>query len=384
MIRLETFGSFLKDCGIDFLSGVPCSSLQGLINYSISHFSYVGTTGEAESVAVASGAFLGGKKSAVLLQNSGLPGALDPFTSLNATFKIPILGFVGLRGEPGADDQPQHALIGSITEKLLTTCSIPTFFLSTNEKEVREQLDHADCLLEQNKSVFFIVRKGTFYNYSNLKERMGQKNAPTLIRSKYPKEWPLRARALEIISEQKNGATVVLTTTGHTSRELFEIADSPQHFYMVGSMGCVSSIALGLAMSKPTLKVIAIDGDGALLMRMGLLATNGFYRPPNLLHVLIDNEAHESTGGQATVSADVDFPAIAASSGYPMAIETNTIEEFSNSITEWKVNPKLTFISLKVRKAEQKIFPRVGVSPEHVKARFMNFIEEVTTERVGP
>lgn len=377
MLELQEFGCLLKKNGFDFITGVPCSQLKGLINFSINHFNYIRATNEGEAVAIAAGAQLGGRNTVVLLQNSGLPNALAPLTSLNYVFKIPVLGFVSLRGQPGAGDEPQHELLGKITRSLLEICNIHTYYLSPNIAEAEEQMHTANGHFVKNESVFFIVKKTTFGDHKISNNIEMPKESPSLKRHNSPPELPTRWHALETLSRLKDKYTIILATTGKCGRELFEIGDSPQNFYMVGSMGCVSSIGLGLALANPKARVIAIDGDGSLLMRLGSLTTNGFYRPTNMLHVLFDNESHDTTGGQDTVSGNVDFPSLAANSGYPNAVEVNTIKEFVNEVEIWMEHQRLTFLSLRIAKGSKKNLGRPTVSPEQVKNRLMRYLQEL-------
>jgi phosphonopyruvate decarboxylase len=180
---------------------------------------------------------------------------------------------------------------------------------------------------------------------------------------------------LSVISGFKDSGTLILASTGKIGRELFEIEDSPHQFYMVGSLGCISSMGLGLSLTRPDKKIIAIDGDGALLMRMGSLATNGFFANDNLIHILIDNRAHDSTGGQPTVSENVDFTAIAHACGYGRAVQINTFSELQDQLNLWKHTPVLTFLHVRVEKGSKKNLGRPTITPPQVKDRFMAFID---------
>ena len=185
---------------------------------------------------------------------------------------------------------------------------------------------------------------------------------------------PIRTDALKCISDLADNDTILLATTGKTGRELFEVEDKPNNLYMVGSMGCISSLGLGLALARPDKKVIVIDGDGSALMRMGSFATNAYYQPKNLLHVLLDNNAHDSTGGQATVSHIVDFAAVAASVSYPTALKINSLEELEQAIKRWKQNGDLTFIHLQISQGSPPELGRPTVKPYEVKDRLLKFI----------
>jgi len=327
MLDTKLFGIELKKLGFEFYSGVPCSFLKDLINYAINEFGYVAAVNEGDAVAAAAGAFLGGKKSVVIMQNSGLTNALSPLVSLNFPFKIPVLGFVSLRGEEGANDEPQHELIGRITTDILKITRIGFELLSPNFETAKMQLIKANQYIERNDSFFFIVKENTFS-----KETLNQKQLVEDKRTyKKPKtkndQLPTRYEALKVINSLKDNKTVQLATTGKCGRELYEIEDESNNLYMVGSMGCVSSLGLGLALTRADKDIVIIDGDGALLMRMGNLAVNGYYGPPNMLHILLDNNSYDSTGGQSTVSNIVNFVETAASCAYINSIYVHDLEE---------------------------------------------------------
>ncbi len=374
MINTTTFGDELKAMGFDFYSGVPCSFLKSLINYAINECDYVMAANEGDAVAIASGARLGGKKSVVLMQNSGLTNATSPLTSLNYTFRLPVLGFVSLRGEPGLKDEPQHELMGTITEKMLALMEVEWAYLSADMEEAGKQLREANKHIEAGRTFFFVVKKNTFGDIKLKGQALHQRVNKTLSRSAGEPELPIRTEALKCISDLADGNTVLLATTGKTGRELFEVEDKPNNLYMVGSMGCISSLGLGLALARPDKKVIVIDGDGSALMRMGAFATNAYYQPRNLLHVLLDNNAHDSTGGQATVSHIVDFAGFAASVSYPTALKLNSLAELRESVKKWRDNGDLTFIHFQISQGSPAELGRPTVKPYEVKERLLKFI----------
>jgi phosphonopyruvate decarboxylase len=361
----------LKDRGFSFFSGVPCSFLKGLINAAQDLGEYVIAANEGDAVAVCAGAYLGGKKPVVLMQNSGLTNAMSPLTSLCAVFNIPVLALVSLRGEEGVPDEPQHALTGTITLPLLELMGIPWEFLSDNPEETAGQLDRAARIIEQGQMFAFVVRKGTFAPYP------APRNEETRVRSTRTEipsgrdTLPLRSDALDVIRSAKDGHTFLIATTGYTSRELSVTGDERDEFYMIGSMGCAASIGLGLALARPDQSFITVDGDGALLMRLGSLATIGWYRPKNLLHILLDNNSYESTGGQPTVSGIVDFPGTAASCGYQKAVHAHNLEELNRYLSAWKQDPELTFIHLKIQQGTCENLGRPATPPPQMKKRFM-------------
>ncbi|MBY0121560.1 phosphonopyruvate decarboxylase [Bacillus sp. S/N-304-OC-R1] len=376
MLKTTAFGHELKRLGYDFYSGVPCSFLKSLINYAINECEYMAAVNEGDAVAIASGAYLGGRKPVVLMQNSGLANAVSPLTSLTHPFQIPVLGFVSLRGEQGLPDEPQHELMGKITTKILDLMGIPWQFLSSDFNEAKLQIETANKWIEKNKPFFFVVKKGTFESESLMIEKHIIHHNKIIIEKNSLDELPTRFETLNVINSLKDENTVQIATTGKTGRELYEMEDAENNLYMVGSMGCVSSLGLGLAYSRNDLDVVAIDGDGSLLMRMGSLATNGYYRPKNMLHILLDNEAHDSTGGQSTVSHNVNMVAIAAACGYEYSIYIHNLKELEEQIQLWKMTKGLTFLYMKISKGS---FPNLGrpkVAPHEVKNRLLNYINE--------
>ncbi len=374
MLNTATFGNELKAMGFDFYAGVPCSFLKSLINYAINECYYVMAANEGDAVAVASGAALGGKKAVVLMQNSGLTNATSPLTSLNYTFRLPVLGFVSLRGEPGLKDEPQHELMGQITAEMLSLMRVEWAYLSDDGEIASNQLKEANQHIEAGRTFFFIVKKGTFGDVKLRKqELLNRKNKQSSTSTANP-ALPVREEALRCISEHAGDDTILLATTGKTGRELFEVEDKPNNLYMVGSMGCISSLGLGLALARSDKKIIVIDGDGSVLMRMGSLATNAYYQPPNLLHIILDNNVHDSTGGQATVSHIVDFVGLAASVSYPVAMKVSTLPELQQALQGWLTNGTMTLIHLQIAQGASAEPGRPTVKPHEVKDRLLKFI----------
>ena len=360
MINTLKFGENLKKLGYDFYSGVPCSYQTHLINFAINYCDFIMSTNEGDAVATCSGAYLAGKKPVVLMQNSGLGNAVSPLTSLNDTFKIPILGFVSHRGQPGTKDEPQHELMGAITTELLELMNINWEYLSKDNVIASKQLIMANEIITKGKSFFFVISKNTFGDHaliSNAKTRNVFIN---------------RNEILNQILRHKADDVLFFGTTGKTGREMFEIDDMENNFYMVGSMGCISSLALGLSLNSRK-KSIIIDGDGSLLMRMGNLATIGFYKPKNILHIVLDNNSHDSTGGQFTVSNDINFVEIAKNCGYDNCIELEDKESVDQALTNWVKNTTLTFLYIRISKGSKKNLGRPSVSPTDVSKRFKDF-----------
>lgn len=364
MINTQQFGEALKNSGYDFYSGVPCSFLKDLINYAINSCEYVMAANEGDAVATCAGAQIAGRKTVVLMQNSGLGNAVSPLTSLNQIFKIPVLGFVSLRGEPGVSDEPQHDLMGVITSGMLDTMKIKNEVLSNDPAEALKQLNEADKIINSGESFFFTVQKGTFSSVAlNSDKKSPERN-----------DLQKRGTMIEAVCSASEPDSLFIATTGFTGRELHERCDSDNNFYMVGSLGCASSFALGIALSRPDKKIVVLDGDGAILMRMGALAVNAAYKPANMLHILFDNNAHESTGGQFTVSDSVDYPALARACGYSNIALASDSMSLSAAVVSAQIKGGLTFIHVPIAQGAPDTLGRPKVKPQEVAKRFSSLI----------
>ncbi len=378
MLDPQQFGQALAGHGFRFYAGVPCSFLKSLINYAINHETYISATNEGDAVATAAGASLAGEKAVVLLQNSGLGNAVSPLTSLTHTFKVPVLVVVSWRGGPGHSDEPQHELMGRITSSMLETMAIETEVLAETHEAVAEQLERANACIEGGQSFALVVPKGRFdqHQLQNTQSAAPQDWDGDINEQKTP--IANRTEALNTINNHPTNG-VVLATTGKTGRELFEVQDRPNYFYQVGSMGCISALGLGIALNKPNLPVIVIDGDGAALMRLGSWATNGFYAPKNLCHILLDNDAHDSTGGQATASTAIKFPEAAKSMNYARTISVSSLEQLKDELKAWESSPKLSLIHVKITTGSPSDLGRPTITPEEVATRFKRYIKDATT-----
>ncbi|MBA4601839.1 phosphonopyruvate decarboxylase [Thermoactinomyces mirandus] len=376
MINTRIFGKELEKLGFRFYSGVPCSFLKGLINYAINECNYVAAVNEGDAIAIASGACLGGEKSVVLMQNSGLANAVSPLTSLNAPFRIPLLGFVSLRGEPGLSDEPQHELMGLITIRLLDLMQIPWDYLSDDMEENKRKLIRANHHIEHNRPFFFVVKKGTFDQVFLYKRQSRIHPNQVKVQGSMEDQFPSRLEALAVINSLKDSQTVQLATTGKTGRELYEIEDAENNLYMVGSMGCISSLGLGLSLAQKNKDIVVIDGDGSLLMRMGNLATIGYYHPPNMIHILLDNNCYDSTGGQNTVSHNTNFVDIAASCGYTRSVYIHHLKELEIFLKDWKKRKGLTFLYMKISRNSKGNPGRPNIKPHEVKKRLQRFLKK--------
>ena len=373
MIRAESFLETGLKAGFSLYTGVPCSYLKPFINYVIDsdNLTYIGAANEGDAVAVASGAELGGKRAVVMFQNSGFGNTVNPLTSLNAIFKIPVLVIATLRGEPnGPHDEPQHELMGQITTGLFDLMRMPWEYFPTEESQVAGVFERALSHMNRERTPYGLVMKKDSVEDYKLKTKGTPREVGGPLegfgRAQWGESLPSREEVLTLV--QKHTANdAVVATTGFTGRELYACADTPNQLYMVGSMGCASTFGLGLAWARPDKRVIVLDGDGAALMRLGALATLGYERPKNLVHVMLDNELHESTGAQSTVTHSVDLAQIARASGYPNVVRATSLETLGNVLAA--PSKELTFVHVKMRKGVRADLPRPKVTPQEVYGR---------------
>jgi phosphonopyruvate decarboxylase len=384
MINPKRFCSQLKNLGFQIATGVPCSFFSSLIQEmeETSDIKYVNAVNEGDALAIACGAFLGSKKSCLLIQNSGLGNAINPLTSLALTFHIPVLLFISWRGDPEAAlDEPQHQLMGRITSSMLELMGITWKILPSDEEEAYVMLIKLTEQMEQSsKPVAILVKKGTFEKVKNEEiKRCYQRRIP--FSSKHEdilENLPElhRDEVLYTIQNSIYSEDLIFATTGYTARALYAIKDVPNQFYMVGSMGCVSSLGLGMALARPERRVIVIDGDGALLMRAGALAAIGAECPSNYLHILLNNYSYESTGGQRTVAENVNFTRLALSTGYKKVKRINSLSELNETMKEKQSD--LTFIEISTSKSQESKLPRPEEASSKIASRFReNIIGEV-------
>ena len=389
MIEARHFVEAARERGFRWYAGVPCSFLTPFINYVLQDPSlhYVSMANEGDAVALIAGVALAGDAGAphgrgiAMMQNSGLGNAVSPLTSLTWTFRLPQLLIVTWRAQPGIADEPQHALMGPITPAMLEIMEIPWELFPTESAQIGPALERAIAHMDQNGRPYALVmQKGSVATHplkpgiGTISSRSGVTAASQAAHNPAADARSSRQDALRaVVAGTSAESTVLLASTGYCGRELYAIDDRPNHLYMVGSMGCVLPLALGLALARPDIRVIALDGDGAALMRLGAFATVGAYGPPNLWHLLLDNGVHDSTGGQATVSPRVSFAGIAAACGYASAFETGDLGRISSWLMERPVDGA-RFARLFIRPGAPSELPRPSVTPVEVKTRLMQHI----------
>jgi len=379
MISAFSFVDQLRRLGYSQYAGVPCSFLTSLINYVSGDpaLDYIGATSEGEAVGITFGAFLAGRKTVTMCQNSGLGNMVNPLTSLNYPFRVPTLLIVTWRGQPEVKDEPQHEQMGRITHRLLENLEIPCLLFPTSEGEIAKTMEQAETSMEKRKRPFALVmQKGSIASHA-LSGRLEPESIKTDLRenlSANDNERLTRTSAIELILDALAGDEAIIASTGKTGRELFTISDRANHLYVVGGMGTASAIGFGVAHALPRQPVVVFDGDGAALMKLGVLATIGFYQPSNLLHIVLDNEAHDSTGGQQTASGIVRFAAIAAAANYHSAFAVDRPEEIRDAVRllRHRIGPSL--LHVKIQPGSPAKLGRPTVPPHEVKERFSQFL----------
>jgi phosphonopyruvate decarboxylase len=376
MIAAEEFLAPARARGFDFFTGVPCSFLTAMINRVISDRSldYVGAASEGEAVAIASGAWLAGRKTVVMCQNSGLGNTVNPLTSLNFPFRIPTLMIVTWRGQPGLKDEPQHELMGQITGGLLDTMRVPHRPFPVEKSDVAAALAVAEQSMAGTDLPFaFIMAKDSIAEEELDQTPLDFQPRGTVADHLAGGARPARIEVLErfLAMVPKNAA--VVASTGKCGRELFTLDDRSQHLYQVGSMGCASGMGLGIALNSQR-PVVVLDGDGAALMKLGSLATVGAYAPKNLIHVVLDNGVHDSTGGQATVSPNVDFASVAVACGYRSAAAIDSLAGFEAAYAAAADAEGPHHLHVRIKPGSLEKLGRPTVTPLEVARRFKAFL----------
>ncbi|MFF8784446.1 phosphonopyruvate decarboxylase [Streptomyces sp. NPDC015125] len=319
MTDSPTFLEALEGAGVGLVSGVPCSYFAGPIRLLGGHPSirYVPAVNEGSALAIAAGARLTGEPAAVLAQNSGFGNLVNPLTSLVLPYRIPLLVFVSMRGWPAADaGEPQHHWMGRVVPQWLESLEVPYWWLTDGGPPVEAVLKEALPVLDTGRPAFVLVAKGAIRDEAPAPAEI------TAAEVSLPDRDDVVDAVLAEVRDER-----ILSTTGFLSRTLYNRQDRPGNFYMQGSMGHLAGLALGAALARPEERFVALDGDGSLLMHMGTLATVGACAPRNLVHVVFDNRAYDSTGGQPTTSATTDFAAVARGCGYREVRRVGSVAE---------------------------------------------------------
>ena len=376
MITADAFLEPARERGVDFYCGVPCSFLTPLINGVIENpnLEYVTAASEGEAVAIAAGAWLAGRGTAIMCQNSGLGNAINPLTSLNYPFRIPTLLITTWRAGPGLKDEPQHELMGEITPALFDLMRIPRLAFPTSASEVAVALDAAISSMAETRLPFaMIMQKDDVAENGPSAATLPSSHEAGAVYKSLGGEMPTRIASMEQLLSLLPDTAVVIATTGKCGRELFTINDREQHFYQVGSMGCAAAMGLGVSLNTPN-PVVVLDGDGALLMKMGTLGTVGGFGPENLIHVVLDNGTYDSTGGQPTVSPGVDFAQAAIACGYASAFRCDSLDGLKQSIGDALAKAGPHLIHMRILPGSTPDLGRPTIKPADVARRFQRFI----------
>ena len=377
MINTKFFFKKLLEENIEFFAGVPDSLLKNICSYitdNTSQKNHIIAANEGNALALGIGYHLAsGKLPLIYMQNSGIGNIVNPLLSLADpdVYSVPMLLMIGWRGEPGVKDEPQHKKQGRVTLELLEAMEVPYKVISidTSDEEAKEIIEKASKeALRKNAPYAIVVKKDSFSEYKLKKNETA--NLPLF-----------REDVIKIIVDNLDDKDIIVSTTGVASRELFEYREElkqghEKDFLTVGGMGHANQIALGVALQKPNRRVFCLDGDGAALMHMGSLAINGNVECNNFKHIIFNNGAHDSVGGQPTVGYTTDFQSIAKASGYDLVLQAETNKEVVKCIENLKAFEGKVFLELKVKKGFRKDLGRPTTTPKENKENLMEFIME--------
>ena len=376
MISVENFIEELNVHDIKFYTGIPDSLLKSVCAYISDNSepnNNIIAANEGAAIAIAAGYNLATEKiPLVYMQNSGIGNAINPLLSLvdYDVYNIPILMLIGWRGEPGIKDEPQHVKQGKITLELLDTMKIKYEILPQKSSSLKKCINNSISYIKKtNRPLALVVKKNTFSKYS-----LSKNNKSNFMK---------REDVLEYIVSQLSKDDIIVSTTGKTSREIFEIREKfnnshEQDFLTVGSMGHANQIALGIALQKKDRNIYCIDGDGALIMHAGSLGIIGDLAPENFKHILINNGAHDSVGGQKTIAHNIDICSIAKDFNYKKIYKVEKEVELKTIFTEFKNNKGPVFLEIIVKKGSRKELGRPNISPKENKKAFIKFLKNGT------
>jgi len=374
MIRPEFFIEALREKGIDCFAGVPDSLLKNICAYITDHLDAahnIIAANEGAAVGLAAGHYLAtGQPACVYMQNSGEGNIINPLASLTdqEVYNIPVLLLIGWRGRPGVHDEPQHVKQGKVTTGLLNVMGVNYEVLSKEEDKAAKQIEKAAKALA-NKEVFaLVIEKDTFEDY---KLQNVEVNDLTMTREE----------AIQTVAAALGEKDCIVSTTGMISRELFEYRAAmnqghERDFLTVGSMGHASQIALGIALAQPDRRVWCFDGDGAAIMHMGSMAIVANKSPKNYVHVVFNNGAHDSVGGQPTVGLKIDLPAVAKAVGYKATYSVDSKAELESVLAKVNSFASPALLEIKVKKGNRKDLGRPTTTPIQNKEALMDFLKK--------
>jgi phosphonopyruvate decarboxylase len=373
MIRPQFLYDTLASYGIDFYAGVPDSLLKNLCAYITDHADAahnIIAANEGGAMGLAAGHYLAtGQIPVVYMQNSGQGNIINPLASLTDpdVYNIPVLLVIGWRGKPGVHDEPQHVKQGKVTTGLLNVMGIDYTVLSKEEEKAEAQIKKAIAYMQETKQCYaLVIEKDTFETYTL---QNVEKNELAMSREE----------AIQTVAAALGEKDAIVSTTGMISRELFEYRTSmnqghERDFLTVGSMGHASQIALGIALEKKDRKVWCFDGDGASIMHMGSMAIVANKGPENYVHVVFNNGAHDSVGGQPTIGLKIDLPAVAKAVGYKSVYSVSSKEELQQQLSHLGEAP--VFLEVKVKKGNRKDLGRPTTTPVQNKEALMAFLQK--------
>ncbi len=378
MIRPEYFIEKLRENGIDCFAGVPDSLLKNICAYITDHCDAehnIIAANEGAAVGLAAGHYLAtGQPACVYMQNSGEGNIINPLASLTdpEVYHIPVLLLIGWRGRPGVHDEPQHVKQGKVTTGLLNTMGINFDVVSKEEDKAEKQIAKAIEALKRKEVYALVIEKDTFDNY-----QLSTVNSQLELTLS-------REEAIQTVAAALGEKDCIVSTTGMISRELFEYRAAmnqghERDFLTVGSMGHASQIALGIAMAKPDRKVWCFDGDGAAIMHMGSMAIVANKAPKNYVHVVFNNGAHDSVGGQPTVGLKIDLPAVAKAVGYKSVFSVDNKDSLEKQLSiinsQLSINEYPIFLEILVKKGNRKDLGRPTTTPIQNKEALMDFLK---------
>lgn len=375
-MKVETFAKKIRELKIHTIAGVPDSTLRSFCDFinndgKENFENHIVTENEGAAVGIAIGEYLStGNPACVYMQNSGLGNAVNPVTSLaNAdVYGIPMLLLIGWRGEPGTEDEPQHKFMGKVTIPMLKVLDIPYAVVGeeTSDDEMAIFIQNAKKVFANNKQYALVIKKNAF-----------NKRKENIYMNSYPLK---RENAIEMIVDWLHPDNLVVSTTGKISREVYEQSNTilkthKQIFMTVGGMGYASMIAYQLAKRKTAQRVICLDGDGAVLMHMGSLAVIGRHPANNLVHICLNNEAHESVGGMPTGAEGVTYADIAKSCGYGEVYRVAKKDELENVLAEIRMSEKMVFLEIDVAIGSRDNLGRPRETAQENRTEFMEYVK---------
>lgn len=374
MIRPEFIIEKLRDNGVDFFAGVPDSLLKNVCAYITDHFDakhHIIAANEGAAIGLAAGHYLAtARPGCVYLQNSGEGNIINPLASLTdkEVYGIPVLLLIGWRGRPGIHDEPQHVKQGKVTTGLLNVMGINYEVLAKDEDKATKQIEKALAALDGKESFALVIEKDTFDDY-----KLQNVEVNDFVMS--------REEAIHIVASALDEKDCIVSTTGMISRELFEYRVSlgqghERDFLTVGSMGHASQIALGVALAQPERRVWCFDGDGAVIMHMGSMAVVANNAPQKYVHVVFNNGAHDSVGGQPTVGLKMDMPGVAKAVGYKTVFCVDNKDALVEALKKTVSTQGTVFLEIKVRKGNRKDLGRPTTTPIQNKEALMQFLKK--------